>query len=580
MCGICGVFTFRDRVDEASIARMQGTLKHRGPDGEGVYVDEHVGLGHVRLNVMGFDPSSNQPMCNEDGSVWIAYNGQIYNHAPLREQLLAKGHRFRSDSDTEVVIHAYEEWDVDCLRRFNGMFAFAIWDRTRQSLVLARDRAGQKPLFYYAGGQGILFASELRALVQAPEVPRIIRHEALNLYFAFLYIPAPHTIFQDVWKLPAGSYAVMTRDSLVCRRYWRLGESAPDQSAHVERDTLAGLLEQAVTRQLTTAAPVGVFLSGGLDSSTVLAMAARTKVTLDTFTAGMGETRDELPYARAVADVFHTRHHEVPVAAPLPQEIESIVGRYGEPLADSGAIPLFLLSRAAKQHISVALGGDGGDEVFGGYRRYQRVHAASDATKAQTFEDACQMTANQRDQLFRAPVDHDIVRDVFRPYLEDHEGCLASLMRFDFEVRLPELFLTKTDVAAMASGLEVRSPLLDDDLVTYLASLPLAAKLGAGGSFELKKLLKEELRRQALLPASIIDRRKQGFAAPLHAWLRRELRPFADSILLGRKSLCWQFLEPSYVEARLERFYQEVDDDAYFFWKIVVLELWLKGLVA
>ena len=581
MSGIAGMLRYGEQVDKSDLSCMCDSLQPRGSDDQGLYIDHPVGLAHTHLKITGRDEMAHQPMSNEDGTVWITYDGEIYNQAELRNGLEKKGHAFCSKTDAEVIIHAYEQWGGDCLDRFNGMFAFAIWNKTRQELFLARDRVGQKPLYYYASVDEFRFASGLQALLKPGGLPCRLNRQALELYFTFLYIPAPFTIYQDVWKLPPASCLLVRPNSMITRRYWQIGRGETKQLEDDWLETLRALLDQAVRRQLSTDAPQGIFLSGGLDSSTVLAFASLYRQDLDTFTAGLGGRRDELSAAREVAASFRTHHHEMVVTPPSPKLLRHLVRCYGEPFADSSAIPVYELACQARPHITVALGGDGGDELFGGYRWYHRITLENRQTLEQKFLSGCQMNKQELQHLFSFSCDHNLVLEFFHQHISPHrKKDLENIMQFDFEVRLPGLGLTKTDIAGMAGRVEMRSPLLDHDLVEYVSALPLEARLGTGQHFELKKCLREVLRKYALLPAGVIERGKQGFGAPLHEWLRVDLKAFSESILLDRGSLCWQLLNQKYVQERLTRFYAGTDDQAYFFWKVIIFELWMEEFMA
>jgi asparagine synthase (glutamine-hydrolysing) len=581
MSGIAGILRYGKLVNQEDLLCMCDGMQQHGPAGHGLYIENPVSLAHTDFNGTGRDKRAGQPMSNEDGTLWITCDGEIYNHIELRKELEKEGHIFRSEIDTEMVIHAYEQWGSGCLEKFNGMFAFAIWSKPRQELFLARDRVGQKPLYYHAGAGEFRFASELQTLMKPGGIPRCLNLQALELYFTFLYIPAPFTIYQDVWKLPPATWMLVRPDSLISRHYWQagMGEAGPPRNNWLE--TLHSLLDQAVRRQLLADVPLGIFLSGGLDSSTVLAFASRYEQPLDTFTVGLGRSRDELSPAREVAAAFQTRHHEVTVAPPSPELLRELVRLYGEPFADSSAIPVYELARQAKPLISVALGGDGGDELFGGYRWYRRIAMDTGKTIEEKFLSGCQMNEQEKDCLFSFPCDHGLVLELFHQHISPgRKDDLDNIIQFDFKVRLPGLFLTKTGIAGTACGVEMRSPLLDRDLVDYVLALPLEIRLGTGENFELKKSLRKVLRNYALLPTAVIEQGKQGFGAPLHDWLRNGLKAFSESLLCDRKSMCWQFLNRGYVEERLHRFYAGTDDQAYFFWKVIIFELWLKEFMA
>jgi asparagine synthase (glutamine-hydrolysing) len=382
MCGIAGkYYVTRERpVHEQVIQRMTAALRHRGPDDEGVWVKGRIGLGNRRLAVIDLSEHGHQPMSNEDGSIWIAYNGEIYGFAALREELQQRGHRFRSHSDTEVIVHAYEEAGPDCLARLRGMFVFAIWDARDESLLVARDRVGKKPLFYYWNGQTLAFASELRALLQDPDVPAEPDHLAIHHYLTYGYVPAPLSAFKGIRKLPAGHLLRLRGGRLEVQQYWGLSYREKREASEAAlSEELLDILDEAVRIRLVSDVPLGALLSGGIDSSAVVALMRRhVSGPLKTFSIGFAEAQyNELEHARTVARHFETDHHEFVVSPKAAELLPPIVWHYGEPFADSSALPSLVVCRIARQHVTVALNGDGGDESFLGYDRYAATRLAA-----------------------------------------------------------------------------------------------------------------------------------------------------------------------------------------------------------
>ncbi|HEY8370641.1 MAG TPA: asparagine synthase (glutamine-hydrolyzing), partial [Thermodesulfobacteriota bacterium] len=375
MCGIAGI-TWRD---DRLVRRMTRTLAHRGPDAEGFYVDEHVSLGHRRLSIIDLSEAGRQPMANEDGSVQVVFNGEIYNFADVRRDLVARGHRFTSRTDTEVIVHAYEEDGADCVRRFNGMFAFAVWDRRRRELLLARDRLGVKPLYYHLSGGRLAFASEIKALLALPTLERRVDPAALFHYVGYEFVPAPATMFAGVKKLPPGHVLRFRDGTATVTRYWDLAFTREPMPRAWYEARLLELLEDAVRLRLVADVPVGVFLSGGLDSSTVVAMMSRLGVRpLDTFSLGYDDPSfSELPHARVVSKAFGTRHHELMIEPISPELIETAAWHLDEPMTDLSTIPFYLIAKKAREHVTVCLSGEGGDEVLVGYDRFKasKAHA-------------------------------------------------------------------------------------------------------------------------------------------------------------------------------------------------------------
>jgi asparagine synthase (glutamine-hydrolysing) len=578
MCGIAGIYNYAtdEPVDAATLRRMTDVLVHRGPDDEGFYVEGAVGLGHRRLSIIDIS-GGRQPLFNEDGSIAIVFNGEIYNYLELRRIVEDRGHRLRTKTDTETIVHLYEDFGADCVKMLRGMFAFALWDARRQTLLLARDRVGKKPLYYADSGGSLIFGSELKAVIEHANAPREIDPQAVADYFSFQYIPAPKTIFRAVRKLRAGHYLMVTPRSVTDHEYWDIDFSQQESRSEQEwRESLLDAFRESVDLRLVGEAPLGAFLSSGVDSSAVVAMISRvTKGPVVTASVGFkGEKHSETTDARAFAEQIGAEHHERIVETDAARAIEKLAWHYDEPFADSSAIPAYYVSQVARQFVTVALSGDGGDENFIGYRRYvfdafeNRVRAyapmelrrplfgalAAVYPKAdwlpRTFRAKATLknlsldpaegyyhsvygaVANYRDILLgrgaRAALNG---YDPFEVFLEHYQrprnaDPLTRAQYVDIKTYLTDDILTKVDRASMAVSLEVRCPLLDHRLMELAARIPSNLKLrGCEGKYIYKQAMK------ALLPAETLARPKQGFVAPVAGWLRKELRAFANDAL-------------------------------------------------
>ena len=571
MCGIYGAFSTDPRrpVDGALLEKMGQALAHRGPDGGGTRLAGPIGLGMRRLSIIDL-AGGDQPMSNEDGTIWVVFNGEIYNYRSLTADLLARGHRFGTASDTEVLVHLYEEHGARCVEWLRGMFAFAIWDEARGTLFLARDRLGIKPLYYAAVPEGLLFGSELKALLQSPWLPRRLDAAGLVAYLQYGYVPDPGSILQGVSKLPAGHTLLAEAGRAVApRRYWRATSWFHEgQAPRSEVEAAAALwskLEDAVLSHLVSDVPVGAFLSGGIDSSTVLAvMAGVAGAPVRTFSVGFSEDGyDESSFARQIANYFGTEHHELRVEPGDLEVLDKLLGCFDEPFADPSAIPTYLVSRLARQHVKVALSGDGGDEIFAGYERYQADHGFRYAGLIADAGLGAPLRALSRTlpvgwgrntlyglsfprgrryvnavSLFSDRSIHDLMGDVLGAHLSVLEQSLdatldplSRMQDLDIKTYLTGDILTKVDRMSMANSLETRVPLLDHRLVEFACSLPPQLRMQAGTT---KYLLKRVLRGR--LPAEVLDRPKQGFAVPLEVWFSGQFRGFfRDQLGDGRR---------------------------------------------
>jgi asparagine synthase (glutamine-hydrolysing) len=620
VCGIVGTVRREGRpADPALIERMCAALEHRGPDARGVHAEGPAGLGIQRLRVVDLE-GGDQPIYNEDRSVAVVLNGEIYNFRELRRRLEAAGHRFRTDGDTETIVHLYEEEGVECVRSLDGMFAFALWDAPRQRLLIARDRVGKKPLFYSLHAGGLSFASELRALLEDDQVPRELDEEALDCYLAYGYVPAPLCIFRAVRKLPPATCMVHEGGDLSFARYWQLDYARKHQveDARELHGPLLETLRRSVRRRLVADVPLGAFLSGGIDSSAVVAaMALESPDPVRTFSIGFDSARfDELEHARAVAAQFGTEHEELRVRPDAIEIAPRIARHYGEPFADSSAVPSFYLAELTRRHVTVALNGDGGDESFAGYTRYaanvlagrlERVPAPlrrlAGGLAARLPESPEEQSARnrarrlgaslrldgpgryaryvslfdreQRQRLYgdelRAAVGDGVVaaEAIAEPWREaSGRDRLDLLLEVDVRTYLPGDLLTKIDIATMAHSLEARSPFLDPEMMQFAASIPAPMKLRG---MEKKAVLRDALR--AWLPASILDRPKQGFSVPLAEWLRGELREYSREVLLDPGAFSVGRFRAGAVEALLDE-HRDGSDHSQRIWALLMLELW------
>ena len=594
-------------------------LRHRGPDGEGIYASEGVAIGMRRLAVIDV-AGGDQPISNEDGTIWIVFNGEIYNFHELRTQLVALGHRFRTNSDTEAIVHAYEQYGADCPKVLRGMFAFAIWDKTRERLFLARDRVGKKPLLYCQRGDELIFASEFRAMLAHPAVTRTIDPAGINHYLSFMCVPAPFTAFRDIRKLPPAHTLTWERGRVRIDRYWSLDFTKKRKIS--ERDAVAEtlrLLEESVRLRMISDVPIGAFLSGGIDSSAVVAlMAEQSAKPIKTFSIGFDEAGyDELEHARRVAERYGTDHYEFRVRPDAAEVMPLLADHYGEPFADSSAIPTYYVSRETRQYVTVALNGDGGDELFAGYRRYAAMRIAEwlryvpDPLRRAAARFRVQAKGNRRTKLgelrrfagsallprrdaymaivsafdrvskrrlytqeFAAMVGDSDSASLLDPWLRDPRTITDALLQTDTATYLPDDLLVKVDIASMAVSLEARSPFLDHHLMEFAASLPPDLKLHRLTS---KYILKKALRSR--VPAENLHRRKMGFGVPVGIWLRHDLRDLMHELLLPARVESRGLLNPWIVQQMVDQHLSKHRDWTNQLWTLMMLELWFERLV-
>jgi asparagine synthase (glutamine-hydrolysing) len=621
MCGIAGRFNFERlrSVDPAVLQAMTDAIRHRGPDADGHYLDGAIGLGHRRLSIIDLS-TGDQPIGNEDGTVQVVFNGEIYNFAELRAELAGAGHHFRTGSDTEVIAHGYEAWGDRCVERFRGMFAFALWDGSRRRLLLARDRLGVKPLYYAELPGGIVFGSEIKAILEDPDVPRDWSPSAIDAYLSLLYVPAPETVYHAVRKLPPAHILVAEPGRTRISRYWDLdftGDGDPTREEHY-LEGLDAKLREAVSLRLISDVPLGAFLSGGIDSSTVVAYMRETSASRPvTISVGFDQGPfDESEHARTVAEALDCEFHQLTANPRVAELLPRLAWHFDEPFADSSAVPTYYVSKAARELVTVALSGDGGDELWAGYPNHrvdvweQKVRSALGpfGRAAGVLARALPLSMKGARSLRRLAMQPDqayALKHVYGMFEPDGKSRLYSdgfaasvsacdpLERFrglyqrcrsaepldrsmyvDSQTYMIDDVLTKVDRMSMAVSLEAREPLLDHRLLEFAARVPASLKFRNGQS---KYLLRRVLERK--VPPAILARRKQGFAAPIGSWLRQSLVEMTDSLLLDGRLRDRGLFEQREV-ARLWRDHRSGRaDHSHRIWQLVMLELWFRQFV-
>jgi asparagine synthase (glutamine-hydrolysing) len=612
MCGIAGIFALGDKpVDHEEVKRMCDIIVHRGPDDAGFYCADRVSLGMRRLSIIDL-ATGHQPVRNEDGSVWVVFNGEIYNFKELREDLKYRGHLFYTSTDTEVIAHLYEERGAGCVEKLRGMFAFAVWDERNQSLFLARDRLGVKPLYYAESDGRLIFASELKALLGLPCIERRLNWRALGYLLASQQTPENQSIIEGVKKLEPGHFLIARpgqKPQVEC--YWDL-RFEPDYGRGEEYfiERLRELLTESVRLRLISDVPLGAFLSGGIDSSSVVATMARlTNGPVKTFSIGFKENRyNELDHARIVAKRFGTDHHELILEPDALSIIDEIVWHLDEPLGDASCIPTYMVSKLAARHVKVVLSGDGGDEIFAGYEKYvveandRRVHVPAPLRKAfglaaslmpigmkgrnfvyhyslsgaERYLDSIALFPNddiktllrpETLELIGGPCDRQWQRDAL---LRRNSDWLSGAQYIDIKSYLPLDILTKVDRMSMAHSIEAREPLLDHKLVEFAATIPSELKLRAGVT---KHVFKQAMR--GILPEPIIDRPKQGFAVPLEHWFRGQLSTFVRDLLLSTRSRQRGIFNINHIE-KLLKIHENGRRRDTELWLLISFELWCR----
>jgi asparagine synthase (glutamine-hydrolysing) len=629
MCGLTG-FLLASRIDagvaEQRLGAMAATLHHRGPDDRGVWTNGQAGLGFARLSIIDLSAAGHQPMGTTDESTWLAFNGEIYNFEELRSELEAKGCKFRSRTDTEVILWGYQVWGERVLDRLRGMFAIAIWDSRRSQFLLARDRIGKKPLNYALTDKGLFFGSEIKAILAWPGIGREPDLGALHQFMTYQYIPAPLTGFKRIKKLPAGHKLVVRLDSEGrisephVERYWRLPAPRPRRGPVDERaisEELIQRLKEAIRIRMVADVPLGAFLSGGVDSSAVVAlMAEQAAGRVKTFSIGFENAEyDETRYARMVAERYGTDHHELIVRPDAISILPKLVYYYNEPYADSSAVPTYYLAEMSRRHVTVALNGDGGDEAFMGYGRYLSMLAVSKLDRwpawirdvgvatlrsmplpgrasarakkiadliradkrAQQHRYAFTITAfsdeHKRDAYGEAMHDYldSSALDILQPYFEDSESLVSGANWADIHVYLPDDLMVKVDIATMAHSLESRSPLLDHLFLEWALTLPEIGTLTNGLG---KSIFKKAM--ESYLPHELLYRPKMGFGCPIDHWFRAELKEMAYDMLLSSQASARGIVDPVAVQKLLDEHVGHINDHHTRLWPLLMMELWFR----
>jgi asparagine synthase (glutamine-hydrolysing) len=623
MCGITG---FVDPADAAPsggasalIDRMCRAIAHRGPDDQGVISKNGAVLGMRRLSIIDL-VGGHQPISGEDGSVTIIFNGEIYNFRELQPLLESRGHVFKTHSDTEAIVHAYEEYGSSCVDHLRGMFAFAIWDDRTRKLFLARDRAGKKPLYYTVTDHGsFVFGSEIKSLLEHPEVKRNISLEALDAYFTLGYVPDPLSIFDAIYKLPPGHHLTFTQGRVVIQQYWDFSFN-PDQSSSAEDylEELRELLDESVRLRLISDVPLGAFLSGGVDSSTIVSLMARHMgQPVKTFSIGFYEdTYNELRYARLAAEKFGTDHHEFFVTPNICDVVDELVWHFDEPFADPSAIPTYVVSKLAREHVKVVLSGDGGDELFAGYTRYVterqrrifgRVPRLFRERVMQPFSARLPHGALGRNYIHNIALDpinryldsvslftglnkRLLYNEDFKKQIANDNGVTAEFRRYaakvntsdpldqllyiDSKTYLPGDILTKVDRMSMAVSLETRAPLLDHKLIELVMRIPASLKMSG---LETKHVFKRAVKD--LVPEEILNRPKQGFGMPIQHWINQELKERIRDTLGDRRAQERNYIDPNYLNLLLDEHQKGRRDHSWGVWALFILELWHRTFV-
>ncbi len=619
MCGISGIFEFDQSrpIERETVHRMNESLRHRGPDDEGIFVGPGIGLGHRRLSIIDV-AGGHQPISNEDGTIWVLLNGEIYNYPELSAELSSRGHQFTTKSDTEAIVHLYEDYGEECFAKLRGMFAIAIWDSRERKILLARDRVGKKPLYYYVDRNRLIFGSELKAVLAADGLPRTIDPLAVCDYFSFSYIPAPKTVYKNIRKLQPAHYLVVSRSGLRETEYWKLSFSnvknySEDEWCELIRQQLC----EATRIRLMSEVPLGAFLSGGVDSSSVVAMMSRLMDRpVTTCSIGFSADKyDESEFARQIADQFRSDHHEETVEVNALDVLDKLAWHYDEPFADSSAVPTYYVSKVARRQVTVALGGDGGDENFAGYRRYIFDRAenqlrsylpeslrrtvfgplgrmypglawaprplrakATFQSLARTplegyFNSISVFRPDEKPRLFTPEfrqqiADYDSLEVLRRHYESaDTTDPLSRIQYVDIKTYLPDDILTKVDRASMAVSLELRAPILDHRFMELVASIPSDLKLrGRTGKYIFKKAM------EPVLPKDILYRPKQGFAIPLDQWFRRELKDVAYQLIIENNH--GGILDTRYLKHIWKQHQAGIFDRSAYLWTVLMFRKW------
>ena len=625
MCGICGIYNIRDKkpVQVSQIRKMCDVMAHRGPDSEGIYTENNFGFGMRRLSIIDLS-TGDQPIFNEDRTISVILNGEIYNFQELRKELENKNHKFYTTSDTEVIVHLYEEYRKNCILHMRGMFAFALWDNKNHELFIARDRLGKKPLYWIQRNGSIIFASEIKSILGYLESLPAINTSAIDMYLTYQYIPSPMTIFKNINRLPPASFLTCSETgNTKIEKYWRLDWTKKTNLSFEEACIhTRHLLTEATRLRMIADVPLGAFLSGGHDSSIIVGiMSQLSDRPVQTFSIGFeDETFSELPYARLVADRFKTQHHELIVKPQFVEILPKIIWHYDQPFADTSALPSYYVSEITRKHVKVALNGDGGDENFGGYLRYKamkgtmyfswlfmlagkrfmsKVASLLPQSKSRFLKQISRLLSaaaeppHMRNLLWHCYFDNETKQRIYSREMKNvfydtnaydylinaflnarADDILDKTFCADINTYLPECLLVKMDIASMANSLEARSPFLDHKLVEFAATLPSRWKIhGLTTKYILKKTFKD------ILPPQILNRPKQGFGLPVGKWFGENLKDYIREILLDTKTLQRGYFDADGLRTILEEHVQGKQDHGYRLWALLVLELWHRVFI-
>ena len=620
MCGISGIFHFDHlkKVSTEILARMNQTMIHRGPDDSGIHQNGPIGLAHRRLSIIDLD-TGHQPVYNENGSICIVFNGEIYNHGELRGELEAKGHQFQTRSDTEAIVHCYEENGADCVEKLRGMFAFAIWDANKQRLFLARDRLGIKPLYYYHDQNSLVFASEIKAILASGCLQPEVNINALDAYLTLGYVPAPETLFKNIHKLLPGHIICTENGRVVVKQYWDFSDISPQaisESQCCER--IRELLHECVQMRLMSDVPLGAFLSGGIDSSAVVAAMAQDSQQVETFSIGYlnAAEQNELDYAQIIARQFNTKHHEF-ILEPKDffESISELLFFLEEPIVEAPAIALFHISKLAREHVTVLLSGEGADEILGGYTIYRKMQTLTRLRQVMPFMCnsfvmrglsslkpkesiqkrldwlglplekryrgvSCDVTSSIKKRLYSDQLQEigqqNPVGDIFQQYYDraSQRDALGKMLYVDTKTWLPDDLLTKADKMTMATSVELRVPFLDHRFVEFAASIPSELKIkGKTNKYILKRAM------EGVLPNTIIHRQKRGFPVPINQWFSTDLNAQARDVLLDRKATQRGYFDAAYLTQTLHQQQQGKANHSRRIFSLLVLELWHRAFI-
>jgi asparagine synthase (glutamine-hydrolysing) len=605
MCGIFGIYDRSKTTNSEEVKKATNLMEHRGPDGSGFYFDNEISLGHRRLSIIDLSENAKQPMCNESGDIWITYNGEIYNFKEIRKDLETLGHQFKSNSDTEVIIHAYEEWKESCLQRFNGMFAFAIWDSKNKRLFLARDRSGVKPLYYYIDKNKFIFSSEIKSILEL-DVPRQINRDALYDYFNYFITIGDETLFKHIRSVPPAHYFVLEDNKITARKYWEFEYLIENKSEAEWCSIIENELSESVKKRMISDVPIGAFISGGVDSSAIVSFMNENSSKVKTFCVGSGEDT-ELKNARIAADVLNTEHKEIMITSEdFSKNLRKMIWHYDMPVSFASSIPLYFVSRLTKGDATVVLTGEGADEIFAGYNRYKlmlnannlnritkivpsKMKSASSNILTSLYSDSrykknIEMSINgfnmdyatginiligkERDSMLTVPKQKHWNERIQKVFESKQTDFLNRLLYLDFKTYLVEL-LMKQDKMSMAASIESRVPFLDYHLIQTAAKIPSELKLNKGiGKYIFKKSL------QKRLPKNMIYQKKIGFSVPINKWFRKELHSYlSDSIIDDSNSLA-SFFDVTKVKKMIEM--QKSKDYSLQLWAILNFKLWME----